>query len=85
MDNIADETRQVYNLIKFEVGKGNDNVMPYLSGTLNKRTKMYKAVERYEKDFKIDYRLGMINKETYEREMKVIYLCNKCLANFTIV
>lgn len=82
--NIAQETREQFNYIKHEVKRGNENVMPYLSGTSKKRSMMYKETNRYESDAKIDYKLGVIKKDEYEIEMKAVRLLEKALANFKV-
>lgn len=82
-ETISQETRKQFNFIKHEVKKGNENIMPYLSGTANKRTKMYKEVSRYESDARIDYELGVISKNEYEIEMKTVRLLEKALANYS--
>lgn len=82
--NISQETRKNFNLIKHEVEKGNENIMPYLSGTINKRTKMYKEAARYESDARIDYELGVISKTEYDVEMKSVRLLEKALANYKV-
>ena len=83
-ETIAQETREQFNFIKHELKKGNENTIPYLSGTSNKRTKMYKEVSRYESDARIDYELGVINKSEYEFEMKAIRLLERALANYSV-
>lgn len=79
---IAQETRKQFNFIKHEVKKGNENILPYLSGTSIKRTKMYKEIARYESDAHIDYELGIISKADYEIEMKSIRVFERALANY---
>lgn len=81
---VAQEAREQFNFIRCEVRKGNENVMPYLSGTLKKRSMMYKETGRYEKDAQIDYELGIITKEEYEFEMKTVRLLEKALANYSV-
>ena len=81
---VAQETREQFNLIKREVKKGRDNVIPYLSGTSKKRSMMYRETSRYEKDAQIDYELGIIAKEEYEIEMKTVRLLEKALANYSV-
>lgn len=56
--------------------------MSYLSGTLNKRTRMYKEVDRYRKDAEIDYELRIINIEEYNIEIKSVHLLEKALFKF---
>lgn len=81
---IARETREQFNFIKHELKRGNENIMPYLSGTMKKRTMMYKETYRYEENAKIDYELGVIGKNEYEIEMKAVRLLEKALANFKV-
>ena len=45
---------------------------------------MYKETSRYEKDAKIDYELGVINKEEYEIEIKSVRLLEQALANYSV-
>ena len=59
---VAVESRRVFADLKLNVKLGKKNIMPYLSGTQIKKTKMYKEVERYKKDAEIDYELGIIKK-----------------------
>lgn len=82
-ETIAQETRNQFNFIKHELKKGNENIIPHLSGTINKRTRMYKEVSRYENDARIDYELGVISKSEYEFEMKAIRLLKKALENYS--
>lgn len=83
-ETIAQETREHFNFIKKQIKRGNENTIPYLSGTINKRTKMYKETKRYFDDAKIDYELGVIDKEEYELEIKAIRLLEKALANYNV-
>lgn len=81
---IARETREQFNFIKHELKRGNENIMPYMSGTMKKRTMMYKETHRYEEDAKIDYELGVIGKNEYEIEMRAVRLLERALANFKV-
>lgn len=83
-ETIAQETRKHFCFLKHEVKKGNENILVYLSGTMQKRTKMYKEIYRYESDAKIDYELGIISKDEYEIEMKAIRLLEQSVANFKV-
>ena len=83
-ETIAQETRKQFNLIKRQIERGNENTIPYLSGTIQKRTRMYKETKRYFEDAQIDYELRVINKEEYELEIKAIRLLEKALANYKI-
>lgn len=80
---ISEETREFYSYIKQNVRKG-EKIIPYLSGTKRKRTMMYKETNRYEKDAKIDYELGVISKEEYEIEMETVQLLEQALANYSV-
>lgn len=80
---IAQEARKQFNFIKHEVKKENENILPYLSGTSIKRTKMYKEIARYESDAHIDYELGIISKADYDIEMKSIRVFERALANYS--
>ena len=82
-ETIAQETRKHFNFIKHKVKNGDESIMPYLSGTAIKRTKMYKEVARYESDANIDYELGIISKSEYEIEIKSVQLMEKALANYS--
>lgn len=84
IETIAQETREQFNFIRHELKRGHENTIPYLSGTKNKRTRMYKEVNRYESDARIDYEVGAINKSEYEFEMKAIRLLEKALANYSV-
>lgn len=83
-ESIAQETRKQFNFIKHEVRKGNEKIMPYLSGSMQKRTKMYKEVARYESNAKIDYELGIISKEEYTVEITSVRLLEQALANYSV-
>lgn len=80
---IAEETREYFCEIKRNARKG-EKVMPWLSGTKNKRTMMYKEASRYEQDANIDYELGVISKEEYEIEIKAVQLLEQALANYSV-
>lgn len=79
---IAQEARYYFNDIKYRVKKGESKFVLYMSGTLNKRTRLYKEAARYEDDAKIDYELGIISKEEYEIEIKSVRIFEQSLANF---
>lgn len=83
-ETIAQETRKHFCYLKHEIQKGNEKILVYLSGTMQKRTKMYKEIYRYESDAKIDFELGIISKEEYEIEMKAIKLLEQSVANFKV-
>jgi hypothetical protein len=83
-ETIAQETRRQFNFIKHELKKGNKNTFPYLSGTSNKRAKMYKEVSRYESDARIDYELRVINESEYENEIAAVRLLERALANYHV-
>lgn len=83
-ETISQETRKQFNFIKHEVRKGNENTIPYLSGTVKKRARMYKEANRYREDAQIDYELGVISKKEYEVEIKAVQLLEKALANYSV-
>ena len=56
----------------------------YLSGSMNKRTRMYKEITRYENDAEIDYELGVIDLGEYNLEIKAVRLFENSLANFRV-
>ena len=56
----------------------------YLSGSMNKRSRMYKEIIRYENDAEIDYDLGVIDFCEYNLEIKAVRLFKKSLANFSV-
>lgn len=58
--------------------------MPYLYGTRIKKTKMYKEVERYRNNAKIDYELGIIKKDEYDTEIAACRMFEKALSNYSI-
>ena len=60
--------------LKNELKEGRKDLVHYISGTLNKRTRMSKIVERYREDAKIDYELEILTKEEYELEMEAVSL-----------
>ena len=84
MKSIAQETREQYNAIKFNISRGIENTIPYLSGTMNKRTRMYKEVARYEEYAKVDHDLGVITDNQYETEIKAVRIFEKALANYSV-
>ncbi len=61
--SIAEEARRIYCQIRYGVKKGRTELFYPLSGTLNKRTRMYKEVQGYWSDTEIDYELGIITEE----------------------
>ena len=73
-ETIEQETRKLFAEIKNELREGRKDLIHYISGTLNKRTRMSKIVERYREDAKIDYELDVITKEEYELEMDAVAL-----------
>lgn len=79
---VAQETREQFNFIKHEIRKGREDVIPYMSGTCNKRTRMYREAKRYKEDADIDFELGVISKDEYEFEIKAVRLLEKALANY---
>ena len=83
-ETIAQEVRKQFNFLKFKVRKGEDNTLVYLSGTINKRTRMYKEISRYETYANIDYELGIISKKEYDIEIKAIRLFEQSLANYKL-
>lgn len=52
-ETIAQETRKNFCYLKQELKKGNEKILLSLSGTMQKRTKMYKEIYRYESDAKL--------------------------------
>ena len=83
-ENIHQEARRAFNDCKYNVIKKREDTIPYLSGTLNKRTRMYKEAKRIREDAQIDYELGVINKDQYEIEIKAVNLFEKALANYKL-
>lgn len=81
---VAQEARYYFNDIKHRVKKGESDFILYMSGTSNKRTRLYKENAKYEDDAKIDYKLGIISKEEYEIEIKSVRIFERSLANFKI-
>lgn len=79
---IAEETREKFCFLKMQIKNGNENTIPYLSGSMNKRARMYKETKRYFDDARIDYELGAIDKEEYELEIKAVRLLERALANY---
>lgn len=80
---ISEESRRLFNDCKHNAKKGVD-VIPYVSGTINKRTRMYKIAARYKEDADIDFELGVINKDEYDTEIMAVRLFEKMLANFKV-
>ena len=79
---IAQETREQFNFIKREIKNGREDVIPYMSGTCNKRTRMYREAKWSKEDADIDFELGVITKDEYEFEIKAVRLLEKALANY---
>lgn len=82
---IAQETRKYFCYLKNEVKNGNEQVLLHLSGTMQKRARMYKELFRYENDAKIDYELGILAEDEYEFEMKAIRLLEQSIIAFEVI
>lgn len=78
---VSEESRRLFNTCKHNAKRELD-VIPYISGTKNKRTRMYKMAARYREDAEIDFELGVINKDEYDLDIKAVRLFEKMLANF---
>ena len=83
-ETIAEETRRYFNYLKLKVMESDEHVELYLSGSMNKRTRMYKEITRYENDAEIDYELGVIDLGEYNSEIKAVRLFENSLANFRV-
>ena len=83
-ETIAEETRKCFNYLKLKVMESDEPVELYLSGSMNKRTRMYKEITRYENDAEIDYELGVIDLGEYNLEIKAVRLFENSLANFRV-
>ena len=83
-ETIADETRRNFNYLKLKVMESDEPIELYLSGSMNKRTRMYKEITRYENDAEIDYELGVIDTGEYNLEIKAVRLFENSLANFRV-
>ena len=83
-ETIAEETRRYFNYLKLKVMESDELVELYLSGSMNKRTRMYKEITRYENDAEIDYELGVIDLGEYNLEIKAVRLFENSLANFRV-
>ena len=83
-ETIAEETRRYFNYLKLKVMESDEPVELYLSGSMNKRTRMYKEITRYENDAEIDYELGVIDLGEYNLEIKAVRLFEKSLDNFSV-
>lgn len=79
-----EESRRLFNECKHLVKKGLENTVPYVSGTLEKKRRMYKNAERYREDAVIDFELGVINQEEYNIEIKAVQLFERMLANYIV-
>lgn len=60
------------------------DVIIYLSGSKNKKTRLENTVIRYRSDSKIDFDLEIIDKERYDFEMKVAEIIERSLKNYVI-
>lgn len=80
---IAEESRRIFAECKhFVKTRKNEKVLPYIqSGTVKKRTMMYREASRYSKDAAIDFELGIITKEEYDVEIEAIKRFEQALAN----
>ena len=83
-ETITEEVRRYFNYLKIKVMESDEPVELYLSGSMNKRTRMYKEIIRYENDAEIDYDLGVIDFGEYNLEIKAVRLFKKSLANFSV-
>ena len=83
-ETIAEEVRRHFNYLKLKVMESDEPIELYLSGSMNKRTRMYKEITRYEDDAKIDYELGVIDLGEYNLEIKAVRLFEKSLANLSV-
>ena len=83
-ETIKEEVRRYFNYLKIKVMESDEPVELYLSGSMNKRTRMYKEIIRYENDAEIDYDLGVIDFGEYNLEIKAVRLFKKSLANFSV-
>ena len=83
-ETIAEETRRYFNYLKLKVMESDEPVELYLSGSMNKRTRMHKEITKYENDAEIDYELGVIDLGEYNLEIKAVRLFEKSLANFRV-
>ena len=83
-ETIAEETRRHFNYLKLKVMESDEPVELYLSGSTNKRTRMYKEITRYKNDAEIDYELGVIDLGEYNLEIKAVRLFENSLVNFIV-
>ena len=83
-ETIAEETRRDFNYLKLKVMESDEPVELYLSGSMNKRSRMYKEITRYKNDAEIDYELGVIDLGEYNLEIKAVRLFENSLANFRV-
>ena len=83
-ETIAEEVRRNFNYLKLKVLESDEPVELYLSGSMNKRTRMYKELTRYENNAEIDYELGVIDTVEYNLEIKAVGIFKKSLANFSV-
>lgn len=81
---IVEESRRYFNECKHLVKKGDENTVPYVSGTKNKKNRMYRMAQRYREDADIDFELGVIKQEEYNIEIKAVQLFERMLANFNV-
>ena len=83
-ETIAEETKRNFNYLKLKVMESDEPVELYLSGSMNKRTRMYKEITRYKNNAEIDYELGVIDLGEYNLEIKAVRLFENSLANFSV-
>ena len=83
-ETIAEETRRNFNYLKLKVMESDEPIELYLSGSMNKRSRMYKEITKYKNDAEIDYELGVIDLGEYNLEIKAVRLFENSLANFSV-
>lgn len=79
------ETRQKLAHIRDYIKEyNNTNIRISLCGTSYKKNIMLKELEKAKRDNEIDSKIGVINKEEYEIEVKTLYCFEESLKNFEV-
>ena len=80
-----EETRQKLTHIRDYIKEyNNTNIRINLCGTSYKKNIMLKELEKAKRNNEIDAKIGVINKEEYEIELKTLYCFEESLKNFEI-
>lgn len=83
--SFKEETRQKLAHIREYIKEyNNTSIRINLCGTSYKKEIMLKELEKAKRDNEIDVKIGVISKEEYELEAKVLFCFKESLKNFEI-